>query len=206
MCVFHRRKQKMPMGSVSLTERYEDALKYAFQLHRCQVRKGSGIPYVSHLLAVSALVMQDGGDEDQAIAGLLHDAVEDQGGQKTLDEIQRKFGERVAEIVLGCSDTLESPKPPWRERKEKYLAHLESASVEVRRVSQADKLHNASSILQDLHREGTGVWGRFKGGKEGTLWYFDELLRIFRKVQPSPLVAELGLLVEEIKTFDSKYH
>jgi (p)ppGpp synthase/HD superfamily hydrolase len=194
------------MGSVSLTERYEDALKYAFQLHRCQVRKGSGIPYVSHLLAVSALVMQDGGDEDQAIAGLLHDAVEDQGGQKTLDEIQRKFGERVAEIVLGCSDTLESPKPPWRERKEKYLAHLESASVEVRRVSQADKLHNASSILQDLHREGTGVWGRFKGGKEGTLWYFDELLRIFRKVQPSPLVAELGLLVEEIKTFDSKYH
>ena len=196
----------MPMGSVSLTERYEEALKYAFQLHRRQVRKGSGIPYVSHLLAVSALVMQDGGDEDQAIAGLLHDAVEDQGGQKTLDEIQRKFGERVAEIVLGCSDTLESPKPPWRERKEKYLAHLESASVEVRRVSQADKLHNASSILQDLHREGTGVWGRFKGGKEGTLWYFDELLRIFRKVQPSPLVAELDLLVEEIKTFDSKYH
>ncbi len=196
----------MPMGSVSLTERYEEALKYAFQLHRRQVRKGSGIPYVSHLLAVSALVMQDGGDEDQAIAGLLHDAVEDQGGQKTLDEIQRKFGERVAGIVLGCSDTLESPKPPWRERKEKYLAHLESASVEVRRVSQADKLHNASSILQDLHREGTGVWGRFKGGKEGTLWYFDELLRIFRKVQPSPLVAELDLLVEEIKTFDSKYH
>lgn len=184
---------------MELTRRFEEALQFALEVHRDQLRKGSETPYISHLLAVAALVLEDGGDEDQAIAALLHDAPEDQGGYLILEEIRQRFGDRVAEIVHGCTDTYQSPKPPWRERKEAYLEHLIHASPEVRRVSLADKLHNARSILTDLLRSGEAVWERFNGGKEGTFWYYLRLLEIFRSVDESPLVVELGWVLERIE-------
>jgi (p)ppGpp synthase/HD superfamily hydrolase len=185
-----------------LTNRFAEALQYAAVLHNHQVRKGSNIPYVSHLLSVAALVLEHGGDEDQAIAALLHDAVEDQGGQETLEEIRRRFGERVADLVAGCTDSFDTPKPPWRQRKETYLAHLLVASPEVRLVSLADKVHNARSLLATLRREGDAAWGYFKGGKTGTLWYYQSLLAAFQNAphpNTSELVAELAGTLREIQ-------
>ncbi len=187
------------MTRIRLTDRFEQALLYATEIHAAQLRKGTDIPYIAHLLAVTSLVLEDGGDEDQAIAALLHDAPEDQGGLAVLDEIRRRFGDRVAEIVDGCTDTYEHPKPPWRQRKKAYLDHLLLASDEVRRVSLADKLHNARSILYDLRRSGDGTWQRFKGGKQGTLWYYQSLVQVFLKLGGSPLVEELVRTVEEIE-------
>jgi len=145
----------MNKPSPSLSNRFEDALRYAYTLHARQTRKGSNIPYIAHLLGVTALVLEDGGSEDEAIAALLHDAVEDQGGMKTLMEIRRRYGDLVAEIVEGCTDAIASPKPPWRQRKERYIEHLRHASPAVRRVSLSDKLHNARSILEDLRKDGS---------------------------------------------------
>ena len=130
------------MADSILTDRFDRAFAFARHLHRDQFRKGTAIPYTAHLLAVAALVLEDGGDEDQAVAALLHDAVEDHGGLGRLEEIRQLFGERVAEIVEGCSDSFTIPKPPWRERKERYIEHLRHADAGVRRVSLADKLHN----------------------------------------------------------------
>ena len=182
-----------------LSERFQDAFDFAFQLHASQNRKGSGIPYISHLMAVAALVLEDGGDEEQAIAALLHDAVEDQGGIETLEEIHLRYGARVASIVDGCTDSYTIPKPPWRERKEAYLTHLREASKDVRRVSLADKLHNARSILADLRRGGDSVWQRFNGGREGTIWYYGTLVNVFQQVDDSPMVDELARVVAEIQ-------
>ncbi len=184
---------------MTLSQRFEEALHYAFNLHRHQVRKGSAIPYFAHLMAVASLVLEDGGDEDEAIAALLHDAVEDQGGWETLAEIRRRFGERVAQIVDGCTDAYEHPKPPWQARKEAYLEHLNNASPEVLRVSLADKLHNARTLLVDLQLHGDAVWERFNGGKEGTLWYYRRLLQIFRLRNASPLVHEFRKVLEEVE-------
>jgi (p)ppGpp synthase/HD superfamily hydrolase len=150
-------------------ERFEEALRYAARLHRPQVRKGTNIPYVTHLLAVAAIVGENGGTEDEVIAALLHDAVEDQGGADTGEEIRRRFGDSVATIVDGTSDTDVIPKPPWPERKRNYVAHISSASRSVRLVSAADKLHNARSILRDLRAEGEAAWRRFSVGKEDQL-------------------------------------
>lgn len=174
-----------------LSSRFSAALLLAVQLHRTQLRKGSGVPYVAHLLGVTALVLEDGGDEDQAIAALLHDAVEDQGGRETLARIRAQFGERVAEIVAGCTDTYENPKPPWRGRKEGYLQHLWQADEDVLLVSLADKVHNARSILHDLRTQGENLWERFRGGKDGTLWYYRALVDVFEQRITSPLVADL---------------
>ena len=137
-----------------LTNRFEDALQYAARLHANQKRKGTDIPYISHLLAVTALVLEDGGDEDQAIAALLHDAVEDQGGFKRLEEIRSRYGSTVAMIVDGCTDSYQVPKLPWRERKESYLRRLPTEPNEVMRVSLADKLHNANTIRRGLEQSG----------------------------------------------------
>ena len=150
---------------MAYSQRFEQALVLAHQLHANQVRKGTTIPYIGHLLAVTAIVIENGGSEDEAIAALLHDAVEDQGGATTREEIRQRFGENVAVIVDGLSDTDQTPKPPWRARKEAYIAHLSEASSSVLLVSLADKIHNAGSILRDLRNEGVSVWSRFKGGR-----------------------------------------
>jgi (p)ppGpp synthase/HD superfamily hydrolase len=183
-----------------LTQRYEDALLYATRLHTNQLRKGSSIPYLTHLLSVSALVLENGGDEDQAIAALLHDAVEDQGGIKTLNEIKEKFGNRVAYIVEGCSDSFETPKPPWRKRKEAYIEHLQSADEDILLVSMADKLHNARSILSDLKSNGKDIWKRFTGGRNGTLWYYRSLDKILGLRYPSRMQIEFSDIVKKINT------
>lgn len=163
------------------------------------MRKGTTIPYVSHLLGVAALVLEAGGDEDQAIAALLHDAVEDQGGAATQAEIQRRFGDRVAAIVAACSDTDRHPKPPWRERKEAYLRHLAHAPREALLVSLADKVHNSRSLLADLRDDGDRTWSRFSGGKEGELWYYRRLADTFGAIAPGRLAAELERTVREIE-------
>jgi GTP pyrophosphokinase len=184
---------------MALSDRFDAALAFAARLHRDQERKGSGIPYVAHLLAVASLALEHGADEDEAIAALLHDAVEDQGGAATRAEIARRFGERVASIVEGCSDTNELPKPPWRARKEAYVAHVRGASSSVRLVSASDKLHNARSILADLRTHGDALWTRFSGGREGTLWYYRALIEAYRANGSSLLVEELDRVVSEIE-------
>jgi (p)ppGpp synthase/HD superfamily hydrolase len=184
---------------MQLTARFEEALVYAAQLHARQLRKGTTIPYISHLLAVTALVLENGGDEDEAIAALLHDAVEDQGGAGTREEIRRRFGDTVASIVNDCSDTDIIPKPPWRERKERYIAHLREATPSVRLISAADKLHNARAILSDYRQSGESVWHRFNGGKAGTLWYYRAVTDALRARAETPLVDELDRVVTEIE-------
>ncbi len=182
-----------------LSPRFDEALVFARRLHAGQMRKGTTIPYVSHLLAVAAIVLEHGGGEDEAIAALLHDAVEDQGGAATRAEIRRRFGEHVAVIVDGCTDAETVPKPPWRERKEAYLAHIGHASPPVRLVSAADKLHNARSILADYRLLGEALWSRFRGGREGTLWYYRALVDAFRSAEPTPLIDELERTVSELE-------
>lgn len=185
-----------------LTPRFEQALVYATQLHATQVRKGSTIPYISHLLSVAALVLEDGGDEEQAIAALLHDAIEDQGGDKTRQAIRCQFGDRVAKIVEGCTDSDTIPKPPWRERKEAYIQRFRHAPSEVRRVSLADKLHNARSILADYRRIGDQIWSRFTGKKDGTLWYYRSMIQAAKAAgDESFLVAELEQVVQKLERF-----
>lgn len=186
-------------GQDVLGNRFEAALIYALHLHAQQKRKGTTVPYISHLLAVAAIVLEDGGSEDEAIAALLHDAIEDQGGEPTRQEIRRSFGDKVVEIVNGCTDTDETPKPPWLERKKRYLEHLRGASPEVLRVSAADKLHNARAVLSELRRHGKSVWGRFKGGREGTLWYYRRCVQVFHESGPSFLVEELDRVVSELE-------
>ncbi|GAA6622118.1 HD domain-containing protein [Scytonema sp. NUACC26] len=184
-----------------LTHRFEQALVYATRLHAKQTRKGSKVPYISHLLSVAALVLEDGGDEDEAISALLHDAVEDQGGKATREAILHMFGERVIEIVDGCTDADTIPKQLWKERKEQYIEKLRCASASVRKVALADKLHNARSILKDLDREGEAVWEKFKGGKEGTLWYYRTLAELFLTTDPNSwLVRELNHVVSKFNS------
>lgn len=189
-------------SSSVLSERFEAALIYASQLHANQRRKGTTIPYISHLLGVASLVIEDGGDEDEVIAALLHDAPEDQGGLSTLDEIRVRFGERVAAIVEGCTDTFNTPKPAWRKRKEDYLLHLAGASLQVVRVSLADKLHNARAILRDVRRDGAHTFTRFNGGKGGTLWYYSALAQVYRSRCPeADMLSELEQVIDQIKAF-----
>ncbi|GAB1541985.1 HD domain-containing protein [Scytonema sp. NUACC21] len=187
-----------------LSSRFESALVYATRLHAHQVRKSSDIPYISHLLSVAALVLEDGGDEDEAIAALLHDAIEDQGGAKTREEIRQLFGEKVVTIVDGCTDSEVIPKPPWKQRKQEHIEKMRSASPEVRRVSQADKLHNIRSTLADWYREGEAVWHKFKGGKEGTLWYYRSLLSIYQETGTSFLTQELDRAITVLEHVSQK--
>lgn len=194
---------KKGLRTMDLTERFKDALTFTFDLHRTQRRKGTETPYLGHLLTVAGIVFDYGGSEDEAIAALLHDAVEDQGGSETLEEIRRRFGENVAGIVDGCSDTDQHPKPPWRGRKEEYLNHLPHADPSVILVSAADKLHNLRSFVKDYRVQGEALWGCFKGGREGTLWYHRELIKAYRRVCDLPLIdaverelAELERIIE----------
>jgi (p)ppGpp synthase/HD superfamily hydrolase len=182
-----------------LSDRFYAALDYAARLHAAQRRKGTSVPYVSHLLGVASLVLEHGGDEDEAIAALLHDAVEDQGGAATAAEIEQRFGRRVAEIVLACSDTDTHPKPAWRPRKEAHLERLRAATLSVRLVVSADKLHNARCIVQEYRISGEALWSRFAGGRDGTLWYYRTSLEILSSEGPTPLLRELERVLEEIE-------
>ena len=182
-----------------LSSRFEEALLFATKLHAGQLRKGTTIPYVAHLLAVTAIVLENGGNEDEAIAALLHDAIEDQGGDATRQEIRRRFGNTVVAIVDGCTDSDVYPKPPWRARKEAYIAHLRGASPSVRLVSAADKLHNARAVLADYRTMGEALWLRFHGGREGTLWYYRAVADALHTSGRTPLIDELERVVSELE-------
>jgi len=200
--------------SQETSERLVEAFAFAARLHGGQVRKGTDIPYVSHLMAVAALVQQNGGDEEQVIAALLHDGPEDQGGEETLKEIRRLFGDRVGNIVAECSDTFEKPKPPWLDRKRRYLEHLETASEATLLVSAADKVHNLGCITRDFRTVGDTLWKRFNNGCRGTVWYYHRLLQVYEKRELSHLegllddlrrsLDELGRLLEESRSTRSK--
>lgn len=183
---------------MALSRRFDEALGLAAELHRDQQRKGTRIPYLAHLLGVAAIALEHGASEDQAIAALLHDAVEDQGGASTLAMIRSRFGDAVAEIVQSCSDADEVPKPPWRARKEAYVAHLSQATRAACLISAADKLHNARAILRDYRELGEALWERFTGGKQGTLWYYQSLVEALLGRVPVGLHQELARVVEEL--------
>ncbi len=175
--------------------RLERAFRFAASVHRDQKRKGSQIPYITHLMAVSAIVGESGGDEEQMIAALLHDSMEDQG--ITRQEISERFGERVANIVEACSDCTSKPKPPWRDRKERYIAHLREATPDIRLISVADKLHNARTILSDLRSIGSEVWKRFNAGPDEIPWYYRSVIEALRQGWNHPLIDELEGVVRE---------
>ncbi|MGI9254236.1 MAG: HD domain-containing protein [Thermomicrobiales bacterium] len=182
-----------------LTGRFEAALALAAFLHNGQVRKGTDIPYISHLLAVSAIVLEHGGSEDEAIAALLHDAVEDQGGPETLQRIERSFGRTVAEIVAANSDTDAPVKPPWKERKSAYIAHIREASPSARLVSAADKLHNARSILAEFDALNASCWSKFNAPREEILWYYRGLANAFTARSAGSLAVEFEAAVRELE-------
>jgi (p)ppGpp synthase/HD superfamily hydrolase len=184
---------------MSLSTRFEDAFQYAARAHAGQTKKGTRTPYIAHLMAVTALVIDDGGSEDEAIAALLHDVVEDHGGRPRLDDVRRRFGDRVAEIVEGCTDSFETPKPPWLERKRAYVEHTRRAGPSVVRVSAADKLVNVSTILRDLRRAGSDVWKRFAVGPTDVAWYYTEMTAALRAAGGGVLVDELAKATEELR-------
>lgn len=185
--------------AVKLGPRFRRAFLFAADKHAGQTRKASTIPYIAHLMGVASLALEFGGDEDMAIAALLHDVVEDCGGAPMLKEVKRRFGSRVAKIVNGCTDSYGEPKPPWRERKETYIRHLKSADAETRLVSAADKLNNVRSILSDYREIGESIWARFNGGRDGTLWYYRALLNEFHRGRPNRLIREFELAVRELE-------
>jgi hypothetical protein len=204
---WRERKRTRMTAQRSLLEqpgRLEKAFAEACDLHRAQCRKGTTIPYVSHLMSVAALVLENGGDEDEVIAALLHDAAEDQGGKKTLERIRQQFGDRVAGIVDGCTDTYEDPKPPWKARKEAYLRHLPVAPHSVRLVAAADKLHNARCVLADYRAIGEELWERFKRPRKDTLWYHRAVTDALKKAGSNPLVEELDRVVTELERLTSR--
>ena len=186
-----------------LGARFEDALVYAVRLHAAQVRKATAVPYAAHLLGVTSIALEHDASEDEAIAALLHDAIEDQGGATTGDAIRARYGDAVHALVVGCTDADVTPKPPWRERKERYVAHVAGAPEPVKLVSAADKLHNARSIVADHRVMGDALWERFRGGKEGSLWYYRALVEAYGHGATSErltrLVSELERVVAEIE-------
>jgi len=195
----------MTTPHVVLTPRYAEAVQYASELHAGQTRKSTNIAYISHLLGVSSLVLEAGGDEDMAIAALLHDGPEDQGGRATLNEIRVRFGDRVAHIVEGCSDSLsEDPeeKAPWKDRKVTYLGHLKDADDDTLAVSLADKLHNARAIATDLMITGPSTWDRFNASPPEILWYYESILAIGKEREAATfLTVNLADAVSDMAGF-----
>ncbi len=193
-------KRSRTAKAIKLGPRFHRAFLFAAQKHSGQTRKASTIPYIAHLMGVASLVLEAGGDEDLAIAALLHDVVEDCGGVPMLKEVRRRFGERVAKLVEGCTDADADPKPPWRERKDIYLRHLKTADGDTRLVSAADKLNNVRSIVSDYRAIGESVWSRFNGGREGTLWYYRTLRDIFLRHQQNRITRDFALAVSELES------
>ena len=181
-----------------LGPKLQRAFAYAAKMHAGQARKGTKVPYLSHLMAVASLVLEAGGDEEMAIAALLHDVVEDCGGMPRLREIRKVFGKRVADIVEGCTDSFGDPKPDWIERKRGYLEEVTHADAETRLVSASDKLHNVRTILADYRKDGDAIWTRFNGKKEGTLWYYRALSDEYTRT-PNRITRELELAVRELE-------
>jgi len=189
---------KKSLKPPELGPRLQRAFYYAAKKHDGQARKGTAVPYLSHLMAVASLVLEAGGDEDMAIAALLHDVVEDCGGMPRLKEIRRQFGARVAKIVEGCTHSFVEPKPDWIERKRGYLEEVKHADEETRLVSASDKLHNVRTILADYRKDGDAIWVRFNGKKEGTLWYYRALSDEYART-PNRITRELELAVSELE-------
>lgn len=189
---------------LSLTQRFDEALDYAVIAHAGQKRKGTDIPYIAHLLGVCSIALEHGANENEAIGALLHDAGEDAGGDGRIEDIRARFGDEVADIVIGCTDATTTPKPPWKKRKEDYVAHIPSASASVRLVSASDKLHNARAILRDYRRIKDGLWSRFNVGKEDTLWYYRSLVAAFRTAGNNELIEELDRVVKELEKLTSE--
>jgi (p)ppGpp synthase/HD superfamily hydrolase len=190
--------------SVKLGPRFRRAFLFAADKHSGQTRKASTIPYVAHLIGVASLVLEAGGDEDLAIAALLHDVVEDCGGMPMLKEIERRFGKRVAKIVDGCTDAYVEPKPPWKERKDNYIRRLRKENADTRLVSAADKLNNIRSIISDYRQIGESVWSRFTGGREGTLWYYRTLRDVFLQSRLNRITREFDLAVKELDSLTAE--
>jgi (p)ppGpp synthase/HD superfamily hydrolase len=198
--------KRNPDGGL-LGPRFEEALVYATRLHARQKKKGTDVPYIAHLLGVASIVLTAGGDEDMAIAALLHDAVEDQGGLPRLYELEQKFGKRVASLVDACTDSYTLPqerKPDWRSRKDLYLRKIAEEGPDARLVSTADKLHNARQILSDYREHGDQVWLRFTAGRDGQLWYYRELVKAFRTAGGNNLLDELDRVVTELENLVSQ--
>jgi (p)ppGpp synthase/HD superfamily hydrolase len=195
-----RKSTHLSKKSVKLGPRFLRAFQFAAEKHAGQTRKASTIPYIAHLMGVASLVLEAGGDEDLAIAALLHDVVEDCGGAYMLREVRRWWGKRVAKVVDGCTDADTIPKPPWLERKKSYIRHLKKADADTRLVSAADKLNNVRSVLSDYRAIGESVWSRFNGGREGTLWYYRTLLDVFLRHKRNRITRELELAVNELES------
>lgn len=185
------------METPCYTERVDRALALATRAFRNIRRKGTDIPYLSHLLQVMVTVAEHGGDEDQLIAAVLHDYLEDIDGASA-DQVAAEFGERVARLVVGLSDAVARPKPPWRERKQRYLEHLRGSPAELKLISAADKLHNARSIRRDLARVGDAVWDRFSASRDETLWYYRELVGALGAGWATALLDELAAEVDAL--------
>jgi len=183
----------------AISPSFHAAFEFAAAKHGGQTRKGKSVPYIAHLMSVSSIVLEAGGDEDCAIAALLHDVVEDCGGMPVLHEVRERFGAKVAHIVEGCTDSFTDPKPPWRQRKEDYLARLQTEDQETRLGSASDKLDNARSILLDYRDVGETLWQRFQGGREGALWYYRALSNEFNRQGTSRIAAELERVVSEME-------
>jgi (p)ppGpp synthase/HD superfamily hydrolase len=182
-----------------LTSRFDEAVRYARDVHSGQTRKGTETPYIGHLIGVSSIVLDDGGTEDEASAALLHDAPEDHGGRERLDDIRTRFGDAVALIVEDCTDSWDTPKPPWSERKKAYVEHANTLGPSSLRVSAADKVHNAYAILRDLRNIGERVWDRFKAGPDDVMDNYESLVRAYRKAGGGRLVDELDRIVRGIR-------
>jgi (p)ppGpp synthase/HD superfamily hydrolase len=182
-----------------LGPRLQKAFRYAAEKHAGQTRKQSAVPYLSHLMAVTSLVLESGGDEEMAMAALLHDVVEDCGGTPRLREVRRMFGARVARVVEGCTDSFSDPKLPWIIRKEEYLKRLKHEDDETRLVSASDKLHNVRTVIADFRQDGESIWKRFSGRRDGTLWYYRALSDEFQRRKPNRITRELAIAVQELE-------
>jgi (p)ppGpp synthase/HD superfamily hydrolase len=182
-----------------LSHRFDEAFRYAHELHAEQQRRGTGAPYIGHLMGVTSIVLDDGGAEFEAIGALLHDAAEDHGGRPRLEDIQKRFGTEVARIVEDCTDSWELPKRPWAERKQAYVEHARTLPAASLRVSAADKVHNAYAILRDLRNSGEAVWSRFSAAPDDVVAYYESLVRAYRTAGGGALVDELDRILRGIR-------
>jgi len=193
-----------PSKGPRLSPKFHQAILYAAKLHGGKLRKKTRIPDIGHILAVTAIALEYGANETEAIAALLHDAVEDAGGRKRLNDIERKFGRAVARIVHGCTDSLAEPKPSWLDRKMEYVAHVRSAPMSTKLVSASDKLQNVRSLLRNYREEGERLWRRYNCGKEGALWYYRALVKAFTGKRIKPLVRELDRALSELESLANR--